>query len=607
MRPSYASGPQPLRKTHRPYPISTTTEAMNKTKIIATLGPRSKTEDDVLAFIGAGMNVARINLSHGDRQAHEHLIDLVKKARRRAGTDTAILLDTRGPEIRVCDLAGDLELVAGEELTITSDHATCSERRIGVNYPGFAADVRQGQMILLDDGKLALRVTAIEGGDVVTTVINGGLLMSRKRVSLPDSRISLPSLAPEDVDDIIFGISRNVDFIAASFVRCADDVWTVRRVIEEHGGSQAIIAKIENRQGVDNLDEILQAAEGLMVARGDLGVEMPAEEVPVIQKRLIQAANLAGKPVITATQMLESMITSPTPTRAEASDVTNAIFDGTDAVMLSAETATGRHPVEALRFLTRCARIAEQSLDYDGILAAGLRHRRPVVTDSISYACCATAADLDAAAIITATTTGSTARMVARHRPKTPIIAVSPILETIRQLQLVRGVIPLYCASASTMDDQLDRAIHVATQAQLIVNGDLVVITAGMPLQTPGTTNMLKVHTVADICFSGQGVGSTTAHGLVRIIENENDWDNLPDEAIVVVSSTNPGMLQHLGKVKGIIAERPGLTSHAAIVGRELGIPVVCNVHDATSVFENGQLITINGLTGHICYGSSCS
>ena len=580
---------------------------MNKTKIVATLGPRSQTEDEVFAFISAGMNVARINLSHGDRQTHERLIDLVKKARRRADTDTAILLDTRGPEIRVGDLKADLILEDGQELIITSDPATCSTTRIAVNYPEFAAQAREGHSILLDDGKIALTIIRIEGGDVITRVVAGGRLMSRKRVSLPDTVINLPSLTSEDIDDIAFGIAKNVDFIAASFVRSAGDVWEVRRIIEEHGGHQAIIAKIENRQGVDNLDEILEAAEGLMVARGDLGVEMPAEEVPIIQKRIIHRANLAGKPVITATQMLESMITSPTPTRAEASDVTNAIFDGTDAVMLSAETATGRYPVEAIRFLTRCARISELALDYDAILAAELRHRRQVVTDAISYACCATAADLDAAAIITATTSGSTARMVARHRPKAPIIAVSSQLETIRQLQLVRGVVPLYCASASTMDEQLDRAIHIATQAHLIANGDLVVITAGMPLQTPGTTNMLKVHTVADICFSGQGIGSTTAHGLVRIIETDSDWNNLPEEVIVVVSSTNQAMLEQLGRVKGIIAEQPGLTSHAAIVGRELGIPVVCNVHDATSIFENGQLITINGTTGHICYGSSCS
>ncbi len=356
-----------------------------------------------------------------------------------------------------------------------------------------------GCKVLLDDGKLLLEVLAINGDEVTTQVLAGGHLSSRKRVALPGLAVGLPSLSEEDEADIAFGVKQEVDFIAASFVRHADDVWAVRRIIEACGGHQAIIAKIENRQGVENITEILEAAEGLMVARGDLGVELPAEEVPIIQKRLIRAANLVGKPVITATQMLESMITSPTPTRAEASDVTNAIFDGTDAVMLSAETAVGQNPLEAIRFLTRCACIAEASLDYEGILAAGLRHRRAVVTDAISYASCATAADLQAAAIIATTSSGSTARMVARYRPKAPIIAVSSNITTIRQLQLVSGVIPLLSAPASTMDEQLNKSIYAATQVHLVKNGDLVVITAGLPIQTMGTTNMLKVHFVADV------------------------------------------------------------------------------------------------------------
>lgn len=342
---------------------------MNKTKIIATLGPGTATEERIVELIRAGMNVARINLSHGDRASHSHFIDLVKKARRVTGTDTAILLDTRGPEIRVSDLPQPLDLQTGAQLTITADHASFSDDRIGVNYPGLAGDVQPGTRILLDDGKLALEVEKIENGDVLTRILAGGKLASRKRVSLPDCAVNLPSLTEEDADDIAFGARQEVDFIATSFVRKADDVWAVRKILEENGGRQAIIAKIENRQGVENLEEILEAAEGLMVARGDLGVEMPAEEVPVIQKRIIRAANLVGKPVITATQMLESMIVSPTPTRAEASDVTNAIFDGTDAVMLSAETAVGACALEALRFLARCAAISEASLDYESILA----------------------------------------------------------------------------------------------------------------------------------------------------------------------------------------------------------------------------------------------
>jgi pyruvate kinase len=577
---------------------------MNKTKIIATLGPGTESEEKIVELIRAGMNVARINLSHGNRDSHARFIELVKRARHTAGSYSAILLDTRGPEIRVNDLDRPLELHAGETLIITSGHPTCFGNHIGVNYPGLADDVRPGNRILLDDGKLALVIERIENGEVFTRVLVGGRLSSRKRVSLPDCNVNLPSLSEEDKLDIAFGVEQQVDFIAASFVRKAEDVRAVRKILEDHGGDQAIIAKIENRQGVENLEEILQAAEGLMVARGDLGVEMPAEEVPVIQKRLILAANLVGKPVITATQMLESMITSPTPTRAEASDVTNAIYDGTDAVMLSAETAVGAYPIEALRFLVRCATIAENSLDYEAILAAGVRHKRQTITDSISYACCATAADLGAAAIITSTTSGSTARMVARHRPKAPIIAVSPSEKSLRKLQLIRGVTTILSACAPTMDEQLDSSINAARQAGLVQNGDLVVITAGMPIGTTGTTNMLKVRTVEDRCFTGQGAGGTTAEGKIHIVRHPGDWLTLPERAIVVIGATDESMMVELRRVRGIITEQPGLTSHAAIAGRELNIPVVGNVPDATTLFKNGQTVTIDGATGHISYGS---
>ena len=580
---------------------------MNKTKIIATLGPGTQTVEKIVELIRAGMNVARINLSHGDRGSHARFIELVKQARHTAGTYSAILLDTRGPEIRVGDLTEPLELKVGERLTITSSHDSCIGHCISVDYPGLIEDIRPGNRILLDDGKLALVVENIANGNVITKVLVSGRLSSRKRVSLPDCKVNLPSLSDKDYLDIAFGVQQEVDFIAASFVRKADDVWAVRKIIEDNGGNQAIIAKIENRQGVENLQEILQAAEGLMVARGDLGVEMPAEEVPIIQKRIISAANLVGKPVITATQMLESMITSPTPTRAEASDVTNAIYDGTDAVMLSAETAVGAYPIEAIRFLVRCATIAENSLDYEAILAAGVRHKRQTITDAISYACCATAADLGAAAIITSTTSGSTARMVARHRPKTPIIAVSPSLESLRKLQLIRGVTTIFGECASTMDEQLDMTTNIVRQAGLVQNGDLVIITAGMPIGTMGSTNMLKVRTVEDLCFTGQGASGTTAEGKIRVIKNAGDWLNLPEDSIVVVNATDESMMVHLRQVKGIITEQPGFTSHAAIIGRELNIPVVCNVLDATTIFKNGQTVTIDGSTGRISYGSISS
>ncbi|MEE4137338.1 MAG: pyruvate kinase [Desulforhopalus sp.] len=578
---------------------------MNKTKIIATLGPASQNEAQIIALIQAGMNVARINLSHGNRKSHSRSIELVKKARVATGRFTAILLDTRGPEIRVTDLPARIELLAGNPLLIVPANAPSTPGSISVNYPGLAADLTPGRRILLDDGKLALLVEKIEAGIVHTRILVNGWLGSKKRVSLPDCHVNLPSLTDEDRDDIAFGVQQEVDFIAASFVRRGEDVLAVQRIIEDNGGALAVIAKIENRQGVDNLEEILRVADGLMVARGDLGVEMPAEEVPVIQKRIIRAANQAGKPVITATQMLESMINSPTPTRAEASDVTNAIYDGTDGVMLSAETAVGSYPVEAIRFLARCAEISEASLDYEAILAAGLRNRRPTATDSISYASCSIAADLGAAAIVTATSSGSTARMVARYRPKTPIIAVSPNQASLRKLQLIRGVTTLQADFAATMDEQIDRSTMVAQTAGLIGNGDLIVITAGMPIGTSGTTNMLKVRTVADVCFIGQGAGGGSAIGQIRIVRQTADWLALPEKTIVVLADTDDTMFPFLAGVQGIIIEKPGSSSHAARLVEQLKIPVVCDLQDATRLLENGQTVSIDGANGHIVYGTN--
>jgi pyruvate kinase len=462
----------------------------NKTKIVATIGPSCKSEDSIIDLINGGMDVARINLSHGDRQSHTEAIETIKRARKKASRNTAILLDTRGPEIRVGELGDGIYLRSGEQVIFSSDH---SPDTIPVNYNHIADDVAAGNIILLDDGKMKLQVIDTREHHVTALVLVGGILMSRKRVSLPDVEVNLPSISFKDHDDIVFGVAQEIDFFAASFVRKADDVEHIRQVITECGGNQDIIAKIENRQGVNNLRDILEAADGLMVARGDLGVEMPAEEVPIIQKKIIKAANIAGKPVITATQMLESMISSPTPTRAEASDVTNAIFDGTDAVMLSGETAIGSYPLEAVRFLARNARISEEALDYESILADGLRYRRPVITDAISYASCATAADLSAAAIIIATTSGSTALRVARYRPKTPILAFSSKPATLRKLQLIRGVIPRCCIQASSLDEQIHYIAHKALHEKLVDIGELVVVTAGLPLHTSGTTNTLKV------------------------------------------------------------------------------------------------------------------
>jgi pyruvate kinase len=577
---------------------------MNKTKIVATLGPSSSSDSFIALMIEAGMNVARINLSHGDTASHKKYIELVKRARKKTSTFTAILLDTRGPEIRVGEFARPVVLKKGGRVRLSPGGSSCTAESISVNYSGLAGDISAGNRILLDDGRLLLKVDRVEADTVFATVVVGGPLSSRKRVSLPDCAVNLPSLSEEDVADIRLGVRLGVDFIAASFVRSSEDVRAVKKVIAENGGDVDVIAKIENRQGVENLEEILSEADGLMVARGDLGVEMPAEQVPVIQKKIIRAANLAGKPVITATQMLESMINSPTPTRAEASDVTNAIFDGTDAVMLSAETAVGASRIEAIQFLVRCAVTSEAALDYSDILAAGVRHKRRTVTDAISYACCATAADLGAAAIISCTTSGSTARMVARHRPGAPVIAVSPNRDSLKKLQLIRGVTTLISTIASTLDEELENSANVARKfSGLIGNGDLVVITAGVPIGSSGTTNMLKVRKMEDIFLTGQPGGGGQATGRTRLINSEDDLDNMHELTVLVVKELDESILSSLSRLCGIITEQPLPDMPPQRSAEGVRLPLICNVADAFRIFENDMIVSMDGDTGRIVYG----
>ncbi len=578
---------------------------MQKTKIVATLGPSTDSVEKVYKLIMAGLDVARINLSHGNRANHQRAIDIVKRAREKAGKPTAILLDNRGPEIRIGELAEPLHLTAGQRFIITTDETSRGANRVTTTYPHITRDVDKGQKILLDDGKIILVAEKVTASDIICTVQNAGILTSRKRVALPESIVKLPALSEADIADISFGVEQDVDFIAASFIRKVEDVWEIRNIIEQHGGNIAIISKIENQQGVDNVEAILEASDGIMVARGDLGVELPAEKVPIIQKKIIRMANSVGKPVITATQMLESMITNPTPTRAEASDVTNAIFDGTDAVMLSAETAIGQYPVEAVQFLRRCAVSAEAALDYETLLVHGLRHSQKTITDSISYACCAIARNLQASAIITSTSSGSTARMVSRHHPSTPIVAVSTNEDSIRKLQLVRGVTTVRSRRASTMDEQLDISVKSVKRAGLIRNGDLVVITAGMPLGERGTTNLIKVKVVADICFRGQGASSGKGEGTVQIITKSTDLKKLAKDAIVVLQQSDDTILKELASTNGIIIEKAQISAHTTAVARERKIPVVYNVPGITKTLENGQIITINGSSGQICYGRS--
>lgn len=574
---------------------------MRKTKIIATLGPASSDISQVFELILAGVDIFRINLSHGDRDSQAALISVVKEARVKADRETAILLDTRGPEIRVRGIGdGYIELVEGQTITLTNEPDPANRAEIGVNYDGLTDDVEVGDNILLDDGKLSLQVKHVDQTEILAVVKTGGRLHENKRVSLPGVKINLPPLTNKDIEDLRFGCEKEVDFIAASFVRKASDVLAVRRVIEEEDGKQHIISKIENQEALDNLSDILEFSDGLMIARGDLGVEVQPEKVPVIQKDIIQRANRLGKPVITATQMLESMINNPRPTRAEASDVSNAIFDGTDGVMLSGETAVGSYPLEAVRFLVKTAKVSEAALPFDTLFITGARYSTQTVPNSICYAACAIANDLKANGILVATETGDTARMVSRHRPYPTIIAMSPYSAARRQMQLTWGVTALKVEDSDTINGLFENGLKEAEVNGLLKSGDLAVLLAGLPYKIAGSTNMLKIHEVGDIHIHGQGIGTESVTAKVTVVKEAEALEEFAAGNILVIDGTDNSMLETMGRAAGIITEWPGITSHAAIVGREKGIPVIVGVKGATRKLYNNQIITMNCQHGQI-------
>ena len=471
---------------------------MRKTKIICTIGPASEDPGVVASLLEHGMDVARLNFSHGKIEEHLQRIDTIRRISRKMGKRVAILVDTRGPEVRIKDFGQhEEELADGARFILTTEDVVGDRERVSVNYQGLPRDLFPGAPILIDDGLIELKAEKITDTEIHTVVVHGGIISSRKSVNLPGISVNLPSLSPGDIQDIERALENDVDFIAASFVRKAGDVFDIRRLVEKHGSDAKIIAKIENYEGIENFDEILAAADGIMVARGDLGVEIPIEELPLVQKRLISACNLAGKPVITATQMLDSMIRHPRPTRAEASDVANAIFDGTDAVMLSGETTVGAFPVKALETMVLIACRTEEGLDYNNLLDRYRQEARRTTTDAISYATCRAASDLSTAAIITATQSGHTARMVSKFKPKAPIIAVTPSERVAAALKLTWGVYPLLSPQTSHSEDIYNTAVKISMMAGFIKGGDLVILTAGMPVGVPGTTNYMRIDTVS--------------------------------------------------------------------------------------------------------------
>ncbi|WP_027410180.1 pyruvate kinase [Anoxybacteroides tepidamans] len=581
---------------------------MRKTKIVCTIGPASESVEKLVELIEAGMNVARLNFSHGNYVEHGQRIKNIREAAKRTGKTVAILLDTKGPEIRTHDMEnGAIELKEGSEVIISMDEVLGTPEKISVTYEGLIDDVEPGAKILLDDGLIGLEVVSVhkQEREIVTKVLNSGVLKNKKGVNVPGVRVNLPGITDKDRHDILFGIEQGIDFIAASFVRRSSDVLEIRELLEANDALDIkIIPKIENQEGVDNIDEILEVADGLMVARGDLGVEIPAEEVPLVQKELIKKCNALGKPVITATQMLDSMQRNPRPTRAEASDVANAIFDGTDAIMLSGETAAGLYPVEAVKTMHCIALRTEQALQYRDLLTQRTKQSGTTITDAICQSVANTAINLDVAAIVTPTVSGQTARMISKYRPKAPIVAVTSSDAVSRKLALVWGVYPQVAPQVNSTDEMLDIAVEAAVKSKIVKHGDLVVITAGIPIGETGSTNLMKVHVIGDIIAKGQGIGRKSAFGKAVIAKTaEEALSKMVEGGILVTYSTDADMIKALEKAAAIITEEGGLTSHAAVVGLSLGIPVVVGVPNATAILKDGQEITVDAGFGAIYQG----
>ena len=471
---------------------------MKKTKIICTIGPASENAETLMELYKAGMNVARLNFSHGTYEEQQRKIDLIKETRQKMNVPIPIMLDTKGPEIRTGDMQdGKIFLKKGEQIRLTPRACLGTPSKISITYPDLYQDVQAGTSILIDDGLIELRVEQTQEQDILCRVLNDGAVSNHKGINVPDVHLSIPYLSDKDKSDIQFGIEQGVDFIAASFVRTADDVQQLRMLLDENGGAHInIIAKIENQQGVENIDGIVSLADGVMIARGDMGVEIPAEDVPPIQKMLIKKVASAGKQVITATQMLDSMMKNPRPTRAEVTDVANAIYDGTGAIMLSGETAAGLYPVEAVTMMARIAERTENDIDYRKRFFVRTRKANPDITDAICHATCTTAYDLNARDIVTVTKSGRSARMVARYRPSCGIIGCTPTKKVWYQLNLAWGVTPVLLSETDDVFDLFDSALETAKNQGLMQSGDLAVITSGVPIGVSGTTNMIRVQVV---------------------------------------------------------------------------------------------------------------
>ncbi|MBQ8171089.1 MAG: pyruvate kinase [Oscillospiraceae bacterium] len=589
---------------------------MRRTKIVCTLGPATKDDEILRRLIENGMNVARQNFSHGTHESHKVTHDQIVRIAKEMGKPVATLLDTKGPEIRLKKFAGGMrpELQNGSTFTLTTREVEGDEKCVSITYKDLADDIEVGTKILIDDGNVSLRCADIlrnaDGtSDIVCTVTSGGVVSDRKGVNIPGVKLSMPYLSEVDISDIRFAAKENFDFIAASFVTCAEDVVSVRKILEEEGrGDIRIIAKIENGEGVKNIDDILRVADGIMVARGDMGVEIPFEKIPQLQKMLIKKGYNANKQVITATQMLESMIHNPRPTRAETTDVANAIYDGTSAIMLSGETAAGEHPVEAVKTMALIAETTENAINYKKRFYELETKSSVNVSTAISHATVAAAMDLGATAILTVTKTGSTARMISRYRPECPIISCTTSETAMRQLNMSWGVIPLMAEEMITStDDLIHHAVHKACEAGLLKNGDLVVITAGVPLGVSGTTNLMKVHIVGDVLVTGTGIGKGSVTSTLCVCATEEEaQERFEAGQILCIPHTSTTLLPVLKAASGIITEENDPECHAAIVGMTLDIPVIYGAANASLILKSGTAVTMDAERGTVSSGEEC-
>ncbi|WHI78177.1 pyruvate kinase [Staphylococcus epidermidis] len=580
---------------------------MRKTKIVCTIGPASESEEMLEKLMNAGMNVARLNFSHGSHEEHKARIDTIRKVAKRLNKTIGLLLDTKGPEIRTHNMKdGLIVLEKGKEVIVSMNEVEGTPEKFSVTYENLINDVNIGSYILLDDGLVELQVKEInkDKGEVKCDILNTGELKNKKGVNLPGVKVNLPGITDKDADDIRFGLKENVDFIVASFVRRPSDVLDIRQILEEEKAEITIFPKIENQEGIDNIEEILEVSDGLMVARGDMGVEIPPESVPMVQKDLIRKCNKLGKPVITATQMLDSMQRNPRATRAEASDVANAIYDGTDAVMLSGETAAGQYPEEAVKTMRNIAVSAEATQDYKKLLSDRTKLVETSLVNAIGVSVAHTALNLNVKAIVAATESGSTARTISKYRPHSDIIAVTPSEKTARQCAIVWGVNPVVKEGRKTTDALLNNAVATAVETGRVSNGDLIIITVGVPTGEKGTTNMMKIHLVGDEIAKGQGVGrgSVVGHAIVADSASDLEGKDLSDK-VIITNSVDETLVPYVEKAIGLITEENGITSPSAIIGLEKGIPTVVGVEQATKEIKNDMLVTLDASQGKVFEG----